>query len=76
MWRVVVNVRLGGDVCEDGVVVGGGEEAPGECAAMLGPVFLIEGGSTSVSDSGNLVLRSVEDNRVDFSVVGEEILML
>ena len=38
----------------------------------LGPVFLIEGGSTSVSDSGNNVLRSVEDTGVDFSVVGEE----
>ena len=38
----------------------------------LGLVFLIEGRSTSVSDSGNNVLRSVEDTGVDFSVVGEE----
>ena len=35
-------------------------------------VFLIDGGSTSVSDSGNNVLRSVKDSGVDFSVVGEE----
>ena len=40
----------------------------------LGPVFLIEGGSTSVSDSGNNALRSVEDTGADFSVVGEESL--
>ena len=45
---VVVNGELG-DVCEEGVVVGGGEAAPDKSAAMLGPVFVIEGGSTSVS---------------------------
>ena len=56
------------------MVVGGGVEAPDESAAMLGPVFVIEGGSTSISDSGNNVLRSVEDTRVDLSGVGEEIL--
>ena len=66
---VVSDGGLGGDVCEDNVVVGGGEEAPDESAAMLGPVFVIEGGSTSISDSGNNVLRSVEDIRVDFPVV-------
>ena len=38
----------------------------------LGPVFLIDGGSTSVSDSGNNALRSVEDTGANFSVVGEE----
>ena len=41
---------------------------------MLGPVFVIGGGSTSMSDSGNNVLRSIEDTRVGFSGVGEEIL--
>ena len=52
------------------MVVGGGVEAPDESAAMLGPVFVIEGGSTSVSDSGNNGLRSVEDIGVDFPAVG------
>ena len=71
---VVSNCGLCGDVCEEGVVVGDGEEAPDDCAVMLGPVFVICGGSTSVSDSGNNVLRSIEDTRQGFSGVVEEIV--
>ena len=37
-------------------------------------MFVIGSGSTSVSDSGNNLLKSVEDTRVGFSGVGEEIL--
>ena len=48
---VVSNGGLCGDVCEEGVVVGGREEALDDFAVMLGPVFVIGGGSTSVSDS-------------------------
>ena len=73
------NGELDGDVCVEGVVVGGDEEAPGDCVAMLGSVLVIEDRAANDSDSGNIVLRSVVDEKgeaakVGSSVLGEEIL--
>ena len=61
---------LEGDPVGESVII----ESLEDVEFTLGSVFLIDGGSTSVSGSGNNALRSVEDTGADFSVVGEESL--
>ena len=59
---------LEGDPVGESVII----ESSEDVEFTLGSVFLIDGGSNSVSGSGKNALRSVEDTGADLSVVGEE----